>query len=94
MVLPKYLFYLMSSHFVREQLRLEAKGFIRINLRQDKLLCCSLFLPPIGEQQRIAEFLDVKCREIDGLITLQEQMIAQLTDYKQSVIPPASTGLL
>ena len=95
MVLPKYLFYLMSSHFVREQLRLEAKGFIRINLRQDKLLCCSLFLPPIGEQQRIAEFLDVKCREIDGLITLQEQMIAQLTDYKQSVITEIVTkGLI
>lgn len=91
MVLPKYLFYLMSSHFVREQLRLEAKGFIRINLRQDKLLCCSLFLPPIGEQQRIAEYLETKCGEIDELIALQEQMIAQLTDFKQSVIIEAVT---
>ena len=91
MVLPKYLFYLMSSHFVREQLRLEAKGFIRINLRQDKLLCCSLFLPPIGEQQRIVEYLETKCGEIDELIALQEQMIAQLTDFKQSVIIEAVT---
>lgn len=90
-VLPKYLFYQMSSHFVREQLRLEAKGFIRINLRQDKLLSCSIFLPPIAEQQRIAEYLDIKCGEIDRLIALQEQMITQLTDYKQSVITEAVT---
>ena len=88
---PKYLFYLMASHFVREQLRLEAKGFIRINLRQDKLLCCNLILPPYSEQQHIADYLDIKCAEIDGLIELQEQMIAQLTDYKQSVITEAVT---
>ena len=81
----------MSSHFVREQLRLEAKGFIRINLRQDKLSCCSIFLPPLPEQQRIASYLDKKCGEIDALIALQEKMIAQLTEYKQAVITEAVT---
>ena len=34
----------------------------------------------------IAKYLDAKCGEIDGLITLQEQMIARLTEYKLSVI--------
>ena len=48
-------------------------------------------LPPLSEQQRIADYLDKKCAEIDGLIDLQEQMIAQLTDYKQSVITEAVT---
>ena len=47
--------------------------------------------PPLNEQQRIADYLDKKCGEIDGLIALQEQMIAQLTDYKQSVITEAVT---
>lgn len=47
--------------------------------------------PPLSEQQRIADYLDKKCGEIDELITLQEQMIAQLTDYKQSVITEAVT---
>lgn len=90
-VFPKYLFYLMSSHFVREQLRLEAKGFIRINLRQDKLSSCSLFLPPLPEQQQIANYLDSKCKEIERLIEIQEQMITQMTDYKQSIITEAVT---
>ena len=47
--------------------------------------------PPISEQQRIADYLDKKCGEIDELIALQEQMIAQLTNYKQSVITEAVT---
>ena len=47
--------------------------------------------PPFSEQQQISEHLEGKCGEIDGLIALQEQMIAQLTDYKQSVITEAVT---
>ena len=42
-------------------------------------------------QQGIADYLDEKCGEIDSLISLQEQMIAQLTDYKQSIITEAVT---
>ena len=51
----------------------------------------SVIIPPLPEQQRIADYLDKKCGEIDELIALQEQMIAQLTDYKQSVITEAVT---
>lgn len=51
----------------------------------------SVTVPPLSEQQRIAEYLDRKCKEIDELIALQEQMITQLTDYKQSVITEAVT---
>ena len=47
--------------------------------------------PPLSEQRAIASYLDTKCAEIDSLIELQEQMIAQLTDYKQSVITEAVT---
>lgn len=51
----------------------------------------NIAIPPISEQQRIADYLDRKCAEIDSLVELQEQMIAQLTDYKQSVITEAVT---
>ncbi len=49
----------------------------------------SVAVPPLVEQQRISEYLDAKCMEIDKLIALQDQMIAQLLDYKQSVITEA-----
>lgn len=48
-------------------------------------------IPQKDEQQRIADYLDEKCREIDSLIGLQEQMIEALKAYKQSVITEAVT---
>lgn len=47
--------------------------------------------PPLAEQRLIANYLDKKCSKIDSLVELQEQMIAQLTNYKQSVITEAVT---
>lgn len=87
----KYLFYLLSSHLLRELVRQEAKGFIRINLRQDRLSCCPVFLPSLTEQQKIADYLDKVCGEVDEMVTLQETMIEELKAYKQSVITEAVT---
>ena len=88
---PKYLLYLLLSHVVRELVRQEAKGFIRINLRQDKLSTCPIMLPSLLEQQKIASFLDRKCSEIDEMIALQEKVVEELKAYKQSVITEAVT---
>ena len=52
-----------------------------------------LYVPwvSLSEQQRIAEFLDRKCAEVDEMIALQEQIIEELKAYKQSVITEAVT---
>ena len=50
-----------------------------------------MLLPPLPTQQRIADYLDRKCAEIDELAALQETMIAELKRYKQSVITEAVT---
>lgn len=87
-----YLNYLMSSHILRELVRMEAKGFIRINLRQDKLSCIPIFLPILQEQKEIADYLDRKCEEIDSLIALKQNKIEQLKEYKKSLIYEYVTG--
>ena len=51
----------------------------------------SIVSPSYQEQQRIAEFLDRKCAEVDEMIALQEQIIEELKAYKQSVITEAVT---
>ena len=61
------------------------------DLRWNKISELEFILPTSEEQSRIANFLDKKCAEIDELITLQEQMIAQLTTYKQAVITETVT---
>ena len=48
-------------------------------------------LPSISEQQKIANYLDKVCGEVDEMIALQEQMIEELKAYKQSVITEAVT---
>ena len=88
---PIYLNFLLTSEILRELVRIEAKGFIRINLRQDRLSCVPVMLPPLSEQEAIAEFLDRKCGEVDKMVSLQEQVIEELKAYKQSIITEAVT---
>lgn len=48
--------------------------------------------PPINEQQSIANYLDQKCDEIDELISIKQQKIEKLKDYKKSLIFECVTG--
>ena len=51
----------------------------------------TIVAPSLSEQQKIANFLDKKCGEVDEMIALQEQIIEELKAYKQSVITEAVT---
>lgn len=64
---------------------------IRMRIPMDKF--GSLYIPvaPVEEQERIAEFLDKKCGEIDGLIADIKTQVQTLEQYKRSVITEAVT---
>ncbi len=49
-------------------------------------------LPSIREQQAIADYLDVKCKEIDIQISKSNRRIELLQELKQSIITEAVTG--
>ena len=61
------------------------------DLRWNKISDLPFIRPKADEQKNIADFIDAKIDEIDGLIALQEQMIEKLKAYKQSVITEAVT---
>ena len=48
-------------------------------------------IAPIEEQQKIADYLDKKCAEIDSLVTDIQLQISILEDYKKSVITETVT---
>ena len=48
--------------------------------------------PPYEEQCAIASYLDTKCHEIDTLISIKQQKIETLKEYKKSIIFEAVTG--
>lgn len=49
-------------------------------------------MPPLKEQNEIADFLNLKCKEIENTKQLIKQQIEKLKEYRQSLIYEAVTG--
>ena len=64
---------------------------LRFTLNADEFNRLFSLLPPLDEQQRIAEFLDRECGKIDGLKEDIQAQIDTLEQYKRSVITEAVT---
>lgn len=74
------------------QFDIQVAGGVVQNLNVDKIASTLISLPPIEEQQAIADYLDKKCAEIDSLISLKKSKIEQLKEYKKSIIYEYVTG--
>ena len=53
---------------------------------KDKLSTMPYIVFSVDEQKEIADYLDVKCAEIDNLISKKEQYITEIENYKKSLI--------
>ena len=51
-----------------------------------------VLIPPLTEQQQIADYLDKKCREIEEIIADKRSQIEMLESYKKSLIYEYVTG--
>lgn len=69
-------------------------GSIQRNLEWGKLKQKMVFIPPIGEQKAIVEYINTKCNHIDTMIANIESEIAYLKEYKQRLIADAVTGAI
>ena len=91
--LKKYFHYLLRGCYKDEFRRLS--GGIRIgqwDLSSDALDNIPVIIPTISEQQTIVNYLDTKCSEIDNLIVKKEQYLAEIENYKKSLIYEYVTG--
>lgn len=64
---------------------------LRHSLTEEQLGAISVIVPPVQEQKRIANFLDVKCTEIDALAADIQAQIETLEQYKRSIISETVT---
>lgn len=62
------------------------------NLQIGEYLGQPIYLPPLSEQQEIADYLDKKCVEIDGLKEKLSKKRETLTELRQSIISEVVTG--
>ena len=88
----RYLPYLFKTDCWRMQIRAVVNGVKLFSVPQKTLAATSIILPPLYEQQQIADYLDRKCAEIDELIAIKQQKIEALKEYKKSVIFEYVTG--
>lgn len=64
---------------------------IRLTLSFDELKKLIVCIPPLSEQKVIANFLDEKCAEIDGLLADLDAEVKTLAEYKKSLIAETVT---
>ena len=91
-VLSSFLSFITKSDCFLKQVIVYSKGINYPSINTNELMAISLSLPPISEQAIIADYLSKKCKEIDMLVSIKQQKIESLKDYKKSVIYEAVTG--
>lgn len=82
-------YYYLNLDFTKELLHL-AKN-LRHSLTEEQLGYVPVPLPPLPEQQAIADYLDDKCAQIDNITATINEQIEVLKQYKKSVITEAVT---
>lgn len=91
-MLPRFLFYQLQSNGYQKQIELNWSYGTQQNIGMRTLEKLILSVPPLPEQYSIADYLDKKCSEIDKLISIKQQKIEKLKEYKKSLIFECVTG--
>ena len=90
----KYIMYYLRSMAYSDVFLALSTG-IRVrscDLRWNKLSELPYPVPPIEEQQEIADFIDIQLNKIDQIIKDKLQLLDALTNYKKSIIYEYVTG--
>ena len=88
----KYEKYLFGAKYMRTWFEYCSNGITRFGINRDVFTNALVLLPPLEEQQAIANYLDKKCNEINNLTAKKQELITQLEKYKKSLIYECVTG--
>lgn len=75
----------------RDQFEISANGITRFGLSSDAIRTGVFAVPPIHEQQVIADFLDRETAKIDALVAKKERLIELLQEKRSALITRAVT---
>lgn len=88
----RFIFYVILSDYFRKQIELKWNYGTQQNIGMNVIENLFLLCPPMYVQQRIADYLDQKCAEIDSIISAKQRQNELLKQQRQSVIYEAVTG--
>lgn len=83
---------LLSKYMLNGQIYLERMRAAQPHLNAEELGNFVVMLPPLPEQQAIADFLDYETGKIDVLMAKVETAIETLKEYRTALISAAVTG--
>ena len=90
----RYIMYCILSNGFLQQVSMITENRVKMpKINQTELSKLLVAIPNfLAEQKEIADYLDAKCAEIDGLIAKKEQLVKELESYKKSLIYEVVTG--
>lgn len=91
-LLPRYLFRLFQTPYIRSYLATRAQGVTRFGLSQNAISRCPIPLPPIPVQRDIVAHIEIESARIDKLIAKYRRELELLAEYRESLICHAVTG--
>jgi type I restriction enzyme S subunit len=86
-----YIMRAFASCGVRDQFRKRANGITRFGLSQDAVCSALIPVPPLEEQEAIAEWLDDRTKRIDELVAAKRRLIELLAEQRKAIITNAVT---
>lgn len=92
---PRYFLYVFQMYYRNKIFYAFGQGAANLGrwrLPAQNFNTVAVPLSPVEEQNSIVTFLDEKCSQIDKLITLKQQKIEKLQQYKKSLIYEYVTG--
>lgn len=91
----KYLDYVTTSNVGRSYFDYTAKKTTNLaSTNSMTILQFRLPIPPIDEQQKIIQYLNLTVEELNRMLSKYHTMIEKLIEYKKSLIYEAVTGKL
>lgn len=87
---PIFLNYALNSYAQTQKSEGKAKLKV-VHISSKDIQNLIVLLPALQEQQAIANFLDAKCAEIDGLLADLDAEVKTLAEYKKSIIAETVT---
>ncbi len=88
----KYFYYLYYSLYIKQIYNNIGNSGVRSAINANDLLNMIVINPSIENQQKIANFLDIKTAQFDSIISKKEKLIEKLEEAKKSQISEVVTG--
>lgn len=88
----EYLYYYLLSSMFQNYILQVLNGMGVPHLTQEELRKIKIPLPPISEQNKISDYLNNKCKEINNIISDKKIQLETLLEYKKSLIYEYVTG--